>query len=75
MLGGVEYIENARGERYFYDINAASVYRRDIVEESGVDAVSRLGDFIERELRIRMYAAKRSVPQSRVAEITGVTLN
>ena len=50
-VGGVEYIESSDGHRYFYDINAPSVYRRDIVEASGVDAMTKFVDFIEREYR------------------------
>ena len=50
-VGGVEYIESSDGHRYFYDINAPSVYRRDIVEASGVDAMTTFVDFIEREYR------------------------
>ena len=50
-VGGVEYIESSDGHRYFYDINATSVYRPDIVEASGVDAMSKFVDFIDREYR------------------------
>ena len=50
-VGGVEYIESSDGHRYFYDINAPSVYRPDIVEASGVDAMTKFVDFIEREYR------------------------
>ncbi len=50
-VGGVEYIESSDGRRYYFDINAPSVYRPDIVEASGVDAMTKFVDFIEREYR------------------------
>ncbi len=50
-VGGVEYIESSDGQRNYFDINAPSVYRPDIVEASGVDAMTKFVDFIEREYR------------------------
>lgn len=50
-VGGVEYIEDEYQDRYFFDINATSVYRDDICESAGTDALSVLGDFLEREYR------------------------
>lgn len=50
-LGGVEYIEANNGRRMFFDINATSVYRKDICELAKVDAMKKYGDFIEREMK------------------------
>jgi glutathione synthase/RimK-type ligase-like ATP-grasp enzyme len=47
QIGGVEYIETPDGRRHFYDINATSTYRADVVAASGVDAMDRLVAFIE----------------------------
>ena len=52
-VGGVELIEDADGTPHFFDINATSVYRRDLCESVGVDAMRMLVDFVERELRSR----------------------
>ena len=48
-IGGVEFIERADGVRVFYDINASSVYRDEICEGAGVDAVGKQQAFLERE--------------------------
>ncbi|MCP3904214.1 MAG: hypothetical protein GY715_11335 [Planctomycetes bacterium] len=58
-VGGVEFLETADDARWFIDINATSVYRDDICESVGVDAMSMLTDFIARELRKEI--AKRTV--------------
>ena len=63
-FGGVEYIEARDGRRYYYDINATSVYRSDIVAASGIDAMDRLVSFIEREAA-QTYATRSG--QSRAA--------
>lgn len=57
-VGGVEFIESADGTRWFFDINATSVYREDVCESFGVDAVGMLVEFIEREYHKEI--AKRS---------------
>ena len=67
-VGGVEYLERANGQRFFYDINATSVYRPDIVAATGVDAPGRLGAFIERELTKERH--KR--PDRRQRRFTGL---
>jgi glutathione synthase/RimK-type ligase-like ATP-grasp enzyme len=51
-IGGVEYIETADGTRWFYDINATSVYRSDIAAAAGVNAMDRLVDHIEHAARV-----------------------
>ncbi len=62
-MGGVEYIETAEGDRYFYDINATSVYRPDICQAAGIDAMGRLVDFVAREYAKEL--AKRTRPARR----------
>ncbi|MBT8487058.1 MAG: hypothetical protein KJO43_15890 [Phycisphaerae bacterium] len=49
-VGGVEFIEDADGVRWFIDINATSVYREDVCKAAGVDANDMLAHFIIREL-------------------------
>ena len=48
-FGGVEYIEGHDGRRYYYDINATSVYRADMQAAAGTDAMATLVSLIERE--------------------------
>ena len=50
-VGGVEFVESGNGTAWFYDINATSIYRREIADAVEVDAMGKLVDFIERELR------------------------
>ncbi|MEE8141972.1 MAG: hypothetical protein V3T77_02625 [Planctomycetota bacterium] len=59
-VGGVEYIEAADGKRYFYDINATSVYRPDVCADAQVNALEKLVDFIAREYTKEL--AKKSRP-------------
>ncbi len=50
-VGGVEFVEDAGGGRTFFDINATSVYRADVCGALGIDAIGKLVDFVDRELR------------------------
>jgi hypothetical protein len=63
-IGGVEYIQTPDGRRHFFDINATSVYRADIVAASGIDAMSRLSAFVEREY-VAAIAARSGGPSRR----------
>jgi hypothetical protein len=48
-VGGVEFVQSLDGTRWFFDINATSVYRSDVCEALGVDAEGKLIDFLDRE--------------------------
>lgn len=48
-VGGVEYIEAVDGTRVFIDINASSVYRHEVCDALGTNAVGSLVEFISRE--------------------------
>jgi len=58
-VGGVEFIESSDGTRWFFDINATSVYRDDICAAFGVEPLPKLVDFIVREFHKEL--AKRAV--------------
>ena len=47
----MEFVEAADGARTFFDINATSVYRADVCDALGIDALGKLVDFVDRELR------------------------
>jgi hypothetical protein len=65
-VGGVEYVESADGTRWYIDINATSVYRPEICEALGVDALAMLVDFLEREYRKELV--KRTGPRMTIVE-------
>lgn len=65
-VGGVEFVESGNGTAWFYDINATSIYRRDIADAVEVDAMGKLVDFIERELRKEFLG--RSLPAGKASD-------
>ena len=62
-VGGVEFFETSRG-RVYYDVNATSVYRREIERAAGVDGTDRLARFLARE-RQRALRSRRRVHRKR----------
>ncbi|MCH8824217.1 MAG: hypothetical protein IH984_12015 [Planctomycetes bacterium] len=78
-VGGVEYIEAVDGTRVFIDINASSVYRQEICEALGTNAIASLVEFISREYHKElakdrfMQATKASAKTSK-AQQNGATL-
>jgi hypothetical protein len=49
-IGGVEWMDTADGRRCFIDINATSVYRKDIQKASQVDGFVKVCGYLAREL-------------------------
>ena len=57
-VGGIEYLETPDGRRVFYDINANSNLRPSVAAAFGFDPFERVVDFLERELRAGVSAAR-----------------
>ncbi len=49
-IGGVEWMDTSDGRRVFIDINATSVYRKDIQQALGVDGFGVVCNYLSREL-------------------------
>jgi glutathione synthase/RimK-type ligase-like ATP-grasp enzyme len=57
-VGGIEYLETTGGRRVFYDINANSNLRPSVAAAFGFDPFERVVDFLQRELRTGVSAAR-----------------
>jgi glutathione synthase/RimK-type ligase-like ATP-grasp enzyme len=57
-VGGIEYLETTDGRRVFYDINANSNLRPSVAAAFGFDPFERVVDFLQRELRTGVSAAR-----------------
>ncbi len=60
-IGGVEWIETECGRRCFIDINATSVYRKDIQKDNDVNGFLKVCGYLAREL------AKEDAKQSHIS--------
>jgi glutathione synthase/RimK-type ligase-like ATP-grasp enzyme len=57
-VGGIEYLDTTDGRRVFYDINANSNLRPSVAAAFGFDPFERVVDFLQRELRAGVSAAR-----------------
>ncbi len=56
-VGGVEIMIDASGRAVFIDVNATSVYRRDIALAAGVDPYRMLADYLRNETPSKRHVA------------------
>lgn len=77
-VGGVEYIEAVDGTRVFIDVNASSVYRQEICEVLGTNAIASLVEFISREFhkelaKDRFLKATKAAAKTPIEQQNGAT--
>jgi glutathione synthase/RimK-type ligase-like ATP-grasp enzyme len=55
-VAGIEFVEDADGERYTYDVNANSNYNSGVEREHGLDGMGAIADLCARELGLSLAA-------------------
>ncbi|MCB9677934.1 MAG: alpha-L-glutamate ligase [Alphaproteobacteria bacterium] len=58
-LAGIEFVEDAEGQRYTYDINGTTNYNGTVEAEHGLSGMDALAALVERELRGSREAAAK----------------
>jgi hypothetical protein len=58
-VAGIEFVEDADGNRYTYDVNANSNYNGTVEAEHGLHGMGALADLCARELRLSAAAAAK----------------
>ena len=49
-LAGIEFVTDAQGQRYTYDINGTTNYNSDVELQAGVEGMTFLARMVAREL-------------------------
>ena len=49
-VAGIEFIEDAEGRRYTYDINGTTNYSSALIAEAGIDGMRELARYIRRQI-------------------------
>ena len=60
-IAGIEFISDARGQLYTYDVNTNTNYNSDAEREAGVSGMGAIADFLGRELRALPVGAARDL--------------
>lgn len=55
-VAGIEFVEDADGNRYTYDVNANSNYNSGVEQEHGLDGMGAVAELVERELGLALAA-------------------
>jgi glutathione synthase/RimK-type ligase-like ATP-grasp enzyme len=50
-VAGIEFVEDAEGRRYTYDINGTTNYSGALARQTGIDGMRELARYVKRQVR------------------------
>ena len=59
-VAGIEFIEDAQGRRYTYDINGTTNYSSALIRETGIDGMRELARYIRQQVQVKSLVRRAS---------------
>ena len=59
-VAGIEFIEDAQGRRYTYDINGTTNYSSALIRETGIDGMLELARYIRQQIQVKSIVRRAS---------------